>query len=263
MQDENEMGRARGTLRVGTSGYQYRHWRGDFYPRGVPTKGWFAHYAGRFDTVEINNTFYNLPDAGVFDGWREEAPPGFRFALKFSRYGTHMKHLKDPEATLDRFLERAERLRSALGPVLVQLPPRWSADPDRLDAFLRVAPRRHRYAVEVRDPSWLCDAVYEALRRRGAALVIHDALEDHPVLLTADWTYLRFHAPHHRGRRYRGGYSPQALSGQARRIRRWLHGGHDVYAYFNNDVGGHAPWNALDLRRFVQGREEARARDGQ
>jgi uncharacterized protein YecE (DUF72 family) len=249
------MGRRRGALRVGTSGYQYRHWRGDFYPRDLPTRDWFNHYAGRFDTVEINNTFYNLPDPDVFEAWREAAPPGFCFTLKFSRYGTHMKHLKDPEAALGPFVERAERLRSHLGPILVQLPPHWSADPDRLDGFLGAAPGRHRYAVEVRDPSWLGDTVFDVLRRHGAALVIHDAIESHPVLLTAQWTYLRFHGRHHRG-----GYSPQALSGQALRIRRWLRGGHDVYAYFNNDVGGHAPWNAPDLRRFVRRRQERASR---
>jgi uncharacterized protein YecE (DUF72 family) len=241
------VGRRQGELRVGTSGYQYRHWKGDFYPRDLPTSRWFDHYAGRFDTVEINNTFYNLPEPGTFDDWRDAAPPGFLFALKYSRYGTHMKHLKDPEAALEPFLERAERLGRRLGPILVQLPPRWSADPGRLDAFLRAAPRRHRFAVELRDPSWLCDEVFDVLRRRRAALVIHDLLESHPVLLTADWTYLRFH-----GRRYGGSYSSQALSGQARRIRRWRRRGHDVYAYFNNDVGGHAPRNAADLRRYVE-----------
>lgn len=240
-------GRPQGEIRVGTSGYQYRHWKGDFYPRDLPTSQWFDHYAGCFDTVEINNTFYNLPEPRTFDAWHEAAPPGFLFALKYSRYATHMKHLKDPAAALEPFLERAERLGRRLGPILVQLPPRWSADPGRLDAFLRAAPRRHRFAVELRDPSWLCDEVFDVLRRRQVALVIHDLLENHPALLTADWTYLRFH-----GRRYGGSYSPQALSGQARRIRHWRRRGHDVYAYFNNDVGGHAPRNAADLRRYVE-----------
>jgi uncharacterized protein YecE (DUF72 family) len=241
----------RGELRVGTSGYQYPHWRGDFYPRKLATREWFGHYADRFDTVEINNTFYGLPEADTFDRWREQAPAGFRYALKFSRYATHLKRLRDPAGPLELFLERAERLKSHLGPLLVQLPPHWGAAPERLDAFLREAPRRHRFAVEVRDPSWLCREVYDVLRKRRAALVIHDGLEDrdHPVLRTADWVYLRFH-----GVRYGGSYSPQALGGQARRIRRWLAAGHDVYAYFNNDLGGHAPRDAADLRRFVQRR---------
>jgi uncharacterized protein YecE (DUF72 family) len=240
--------RGKGELRVGTSGYQYRHWRGDFYPKALPLSTWFEHYSSRFDTVEINNTFYNLPEPDHFDRWRQAAPPGFRFALKYSRYGTHMKKLKEPAPVLETFLERAERLRTRLGPILVQLPPHWGADVERLDAFLRVAPRRHRFAVELRDPRWLSQEVFDVLRGRGAALVIHDRIPDHPVLLTADWTYLRFH-----GQDYGGSYSPQALSGQGRRIRRWLGEGHDVYAYFNNDVGGHAPRNAADLRRYVVG----------
>lgn len=242
------MGRRRGELRVGCSGFHYGHWKGDFYPKDLPQTEWFAHYCERFDTVEINNTFYQLPEAETFDEWREEAPPGFRFALKFSRYGTHMKRLRDPEEPIARFLERAERLKSRLGPILVQLPPKWNPDPERLDGFLRAAPRRHRFAIELRDEKWLIDEVYDVLRRRHAALVIHDLIDDHPVELTADWTYLRFH-----GRSYGGSYSPQALSGQARRIRRWLREGRDVYAYFNNDIGGHAPRNAADLRRFVEG----------
>jgi uncharacterized protein YecE (DUF72 family) len=237
----------RGELRVGTSGYQYDEWRGDFYPDGLAQREWLTYYTTQFDTVEINNTFYHLPKPETFDRWRKEAPSGFRFALKFSRYGTHLKHLKDPREPLERFFALAERLKTRLGPILVQLPPHWHADPERLDAFLRAAPRRHRFAVEVRDESWLCEAVYRVLRDHGAALVIHDLIEKHPVELTADWTYLRFH-----GVNYATGYSPQALSAQARRIRGWLAKGHDVYAYFNNDVGGHAPRDAARLRRFLE-----------
>jgi uncharacterized protein YecE (DUF72 family) len=237
----------RGEFRVGTSGYQYRHWKGDFYPAELSQREWFGFYTRQYDTVEINNTFYRIPGPETFDRWRDEAPPGFRFALKYSRYATHMKRLKDPGEALERFLEPAERLGARLGPILVQLPPSWGAHSERLDSFLREAPRRHRFAVELRDKAWLCKEVYDVLRERGAALVIHDMIEDHPVELTAGWTYLRFH-----GRRYTTGYSPQALAAQARRIRCWLAEGHDVYAFFNNDVGGHAPCNASDLRRFVE-----------
>jgi uncharacterized protein YecE (DUF72 family) len=135
-----------------------------------------------------------------------------------------------------------------MGVILVQLPPRWKADPGRLEAFLDAAPRRHRWAVEFRDPSWLCREVYDVLRAHNAALCIHDMIEDHPRQVTADWVYLRFH-----GTDYSGDYSPQALSGSARRIRRHLDEGRDVLAYFNNDIGGHAIHNAKDLRRFVEG----------
>ncbi len=236
-----------GTLRVGTSGWQYDHWRSRFYPADLPKKRWFDFYAGRFGTVEINSTFYRLPEAATFDGWREAAPRGFRYAVKYSRYGSHLKRLKDPQRHLDAFVERASRLKRALGPVLVQLPPNFKADPVRLDAFLAAAPRRWRWAVEFRDPSWLDDAVFEVLEKRGAALCIHDLLDDHPRRVTAGFVYLRFH-----GKNYGGSYSPQRLTAEAKRIRGWLGEGLDVFAYFNNDRGGHAVHNARELRRYAE-----------
>ncbi|MEA3366208.1 MAG: DUF72 domain-containing protein, partial [Candidatus Hydrogenedentes bacterium] len=196
---------ARGELRVGTSGYQYDHWKGVFYPDELSKNEWFEHYASHFDTVEINNTFYNLPETSTFKNWHDRAPNSFRYALKFSRYGTHMKKLKDPDASLGMFLERAEHLKTFLGPILVQLPPHWKSNPDRLDAFLAAAPKRHRWAVEFRDPSWLCESVYTVLREHGAALCVHDMLPDHPEKLTTDWTYLRFHGPQHT-LKYQGDY---------------------------------------------------------
>ncbi len=239
----------RGTFRLGTSGYKYDHWRGVLYPEDLPKDEWFGCYAKRFESVEINNTFYHLPEAETFDEWRERAPQGFCYALKFSRYGSHMKKLKDPEGTIGAFLERAERLRDRLGPILVQLPPHWGADPERLAASLDVAPARHRWAVEVRDPSWLGSEVFDVLRDHGAALCIHDLIDDHPRERTADWLYLRYH-----GEDYGGSYSPQKLSAEADRIAGWLGDGRDVYAYFNNDLGGHAVENASDLALFVDHR---------
>jgi len=233
-------------VHVGTSGYQYDHWRGVLYPEGLPRDQWLVRYAQVFAAVEVNNTFYNLPDASTFDSWREQAPPGFRFALKFSRYATHMKKLKDPREPLARFLERAGRLGARLGPILVQLPPHWHADPGRLAAFLDAAPRDVRWAVEFRDRDWLRAEVYQVLRDHGAALVIHDRLDRHPVQVTADFVYLRYHGEDHAS-----GYSPQHLAGQARRIRGFLADGLDVHAYFNNDLDGHAVANARDLRRFL------------
>jgi uncharacterized protein YecE (DUF72 family) len=241
------MATRKGELRVGTSGYQYDHWRRTFYPERLPKREWFSFYATRFDTVEINATFYRLPTAETFDAWREEAPEGFRFALKFSRFGTHQKRLTDPEDTIHLFLERAERLRDFLGPILVQLPPHWQANPGRLDAFLAAAPRCHRWAVEFRDPRWLCEAVYDVLERHRAALCIHDKIKDHPWRQTASWVYLRFHGEEG----YRGDYSTQKLSAWAKKVGRVLAEGRDVYAYFNNDLDGHAPSNALDLRRYI------------
>lgn len=243
------MARRTGRLRIGTSGYQYDHWRGVLYADDLPKRAWFERYAEVFDTVEINNTFYRLPSNSAFESWRARAPRGFCYALKFSRYGSHLKRLQEPEATIGLFLERAEPLRGALGPILVQLPPRWDADPARLEAFLEAAPARHRWAVEFRDERWLRDDVLAILRRHEAALCVHDLIEGHPRVATAPWIYLRFH-----GHRYQGSYTPQFLAAEARRIRGELDRGLDVYAYFNNDIGGHAVRNALDLRRLVEER---------
>jgi uncharacterized protein YecE (DUF72 family) len=235
-------------LRIGTSGYQYDGWRGRFYPDDLPKSHWFEHYAKHFDAVELNATFYRLPEADTFARWRKAAPPGFCYALKFSRYGTHLKHLKDPEDTISLFIERARLLGPTLGPILVQLPPHWHVDCGRLDAFLEAAPKRYRWAIELRDRSWFTQDVYSVLRDHGAALCIHDLIDRHPRLTTTDWVYLRFHGDH-----YTGSYSQQALSGAARRIRAHLDDGRDVYAFFNNDVEGYAVRNAADLRRYLKG----------
>jgi len=235
-----------GRLRIGTSGYQYAHWKARFYPVDLPKKEWLAFYATHFDTVEINATFYRLPASGTFDRWSQVAPTDFVYALKFSRYGSHMKHLKDPEETIGRFLEVGERLGVSLGPILVQLPPHWRVDAPRLRAFLGAAPRRHRWAFEFRDPTWLCDDVFEVLRDHGAALCIHDLLPDHPVASTADWVYIRFHGHVPGGR-----YGAHLLMLAVRVIERFLGEGRDVYAYFNNDRQGYAVLDALELGRLL------------
>ena len=239
----------RGRLRIGTSGYQYDHWRGVFYPTGLPKARWFDHYCRAFDTVEINNTFYGLPRRETFEAWHDQAPQGFCYALKFSRYGSHLKHLKDPERSLDAFLPRADVLATHLGPILVQLPPRWSLDRGRLEDFLRATPSCYRWVLEFRDPSWLCSPVYQLLREHDAALCVHDMIEDHPRFATADWVYFRFHGDH-----YQGSYSSQYLTARAREIRAHLRAGRDVYAYFNNDAEGHAVRNAETLRKYIQSR---------
>ena len=243
------MPRRPGRARIGTSGYQYPHWKGLFYPEDLPKKRWFEHYAGQFDTVEINNTFYNLPAAETFEQWREAAPKGFEYALKFSRYGSHIKRLKDPQEPIGRFLEVADGLGDTLGPILVQLPPNWKANPERLQGFLAAAPRKYRWVIEFRDESWLDDEIFALLEKHHAALCIHDMIADHPRHVTADWTYLRFHGDH-----YSGSYSSQFLTAEAKRIADLLHEGVDVYAYFNNDDNAHAADNARTLRRLVDKR---------
>ena len=234
-------------LYVGTSGFTYDHWREVFYPPQVPKRQWLEYYAERFETVEINASYYHMPRHSVCDSWRRRTPEAFCFVMKLNRWITHRKRLADCADPLASFLGAVDRLGPKLGPILVQLPPRFSADAARLEAFLEICPRRYRWAVEFRDPSWLCPEVYAVLRAHDAALVVHDLIPDHPRQVTAGWVYLRFHGPGER--RYAGCYPPQTLRAAARRVREHLRAGLDVYAYFNNDVGGHAVQNAQQLKR--------------
>ncbi|MGH7927924.1 MAG: DUF72 domain-containing protein, partial [Candidatus Binatia bacterium] len=217
---------------------------GVFYPEDLPQRQWFDYYAKHFDTVEINNSFYGLPSAETFSAWRKQAPPGFLYGLKFSRYGSHLKRLKDPRATIKTFLQPARRLGRLLGPILVQLPPNWRVDADRLTGFLRAAPRAVRWVLEFRDASWLCEEIFTMLQNHNAALCIHDMIKDHPLRLTADWVYMRFHGDH-----YGGSYAPEELVAQAGWIKQQLAGGKDVFAYFNNDAQGYAVKNAAARTR--------------
>jgi len=249
--------RAQPQVRIGCSGWQYKHWRGDFYPADLPQSRWFEHYAGVFDTVEINNTFYRLPEGSTFTKWREQAPRGFLYAVKASRFLTHMKKLKDPEEPLDRFFENARHLASRFGPVLYQLPPRWPIDLERFEHFLAALPARHRHVVEFRDPSWYDDRVYALMERHGVALCLHDmqgsATERHVV---GRFVYVRFHG----WTKYAGRYSDERLDQWADWLAERIGDGCDVFAYFNNDVGGHAPRDAVRLRERVWLRTSGRVR---
>ena len=237
-------------MRVGCSGWQYQHWRGNFYPIDLPQKRWFDHYSSVFDTVEINNSFYRLPEESTFVAWAEEAPPGFLFAVKASRFLTHMKKLKDPEEPVDRFFSRAQALRRHLGPVLYQLPPGWKLDRTRLEHFLQILPRGVQHVLEFREPSWYDDTVLALLERYRVTLCVHDMPGSATGRLRIGPTvYVRFHGA---SGRYAGSYPDDHLADWAS----WLQGersrGVDVFAYFNNDVGGHAPRNALGLRRHLE-----------
>ncbi|CAN5753974.1 DUF72 domain-containing protein [soil metagenome] len=233
---------AAGTVRVGCSGWSYRDWRGLVYPAELPARRWFEHYAASFDTVEVNNTFYRLPDASTVEGWKQQAPAGFRYALKVGQFGTHRKKLADAAGWLQHHVERAELLGAHLGPNLFQLPPHWRRNAARLDEALSAAPRRDRWAVELRDPSWLHDETFEVLARHRVALCIHDLLPDHPWERTTDWTYVRFHGPDAIEHPYGGRYTGRRLWRPAERLRSWAQEGSDAYAYFNNDQGA-AAWH--------------------
>ena len=230
-------------VRIGTSGYQYKHWKGDFYPKDLAVSEWFEHYIKYFDTVEINNTFYKMADSETFASWHEAAPCDFIYAIKYSRFGTHLKKLKDPEGHVNSFLDRASHLEETLGPVLVQLPPNWKRNVERLREFLDVTPPDLDWAVEIRDPDWLSEELYELIREKNASLVLHDMIPNHPRIITTDWIYLRFH-----GQNYAGSYTNEELDKIADDITDHVSNGCDVYAYFNNDLGGHAIRNAIILK---------------
>ena len=238
----------RGRARIGCSGWVYKDWRGLVYPDDLPQRRWFEHYAGLFDAVEVNNTFYRLPQEKTMEGWAAQAPEDFVYALKLGQFGSHRMKLRDAASWLPNHLDRVERLGRSLGPTLVQLPPRWKRDAARLDEFLSVAPEHLRWAVEMREGSWLDEEVYEVLRRHGAALCIHDLLPDHPWALTADWTYVRFHGPRALERKYWGRYGPDNLAPAVERLDAWLAEGRDVYAFFNNDHEANAVHDAAWLR---------------
>ncbi len=238
---------------VGTSGWQYRDWRGRFYPAGVPQRSWLEHYASRFATVEVNNAFYRLPERNTFAQWRARTPDDFCVAVKMSRYLTHVKRLKEPAEPVARFLDRAAGLGDRLGPVLLQLPPNLPADPALLDGALARFPAGVPVAVEPRHRSWWTDETRDVLTRRGAALCWADRLGRPvtPLWRTADWGYLRLHE---------GRARPRPRYGSAA-LRTWLDriadsfGDAPMYVYFNNDPGGAAIADAAALGRLAQRRD--------
>ena len=238
-------------VRIGCSGWNYAHWRELIYPKGLAAKAWLEHYSTLFDTVEINNTFYRLPNVSAVRGWVDRSPPGFLFAVKMSRYVTHIKRLTGLETGIPLFYSRIDPMvRSPkMGPVLWQLPPTFRRDDERLaNALTLLPPGRHCF--EFREPSWYVDDVYELLRSHGVALVIPDSprYPFRQIELTADWTFVRFHSG---TRGQRGNYSDREIDEWAERIDGWRSAGIDVYAYYNNDWEGFAVYNGLRLRKLL------------
>ncbi len=242
----------RGRVLIGTSGYVYGDWRGRFYPRTLPARDWLPFFASRFPTVELNSPFYRLPTAAVFRSWHHAVPRGFVFAVKTSRYLTHVKRLRDPAAPLRLFLSRARALGAELGPVLVQLPHMFHLNLERLDSLLAAVRRqrlvkRLRVALEVRHDSWLVPEVFERLRAANVALCLAD-WRDVPVTapVTADFVYVRRH-----GYGRIGSYPLRRLRADAAAIRGWRDAGRDVFVYFNNDWKAFAARNAARLATLV------------
>ncbi|MEA3014294.1 MAG: hypothetical protein QOD42_2839 [Sphingomonadales bacterium] len=237
-------------IRIGCSGWNYRHWRAIFYPPGLPQRQWFAHYAAQFDTVEINNSFYRLPAAETFAKWRDQAPPGFCYAVKANRFLTQAKKLKDCEQPLARMMAPFRALQPRLGPILYQLPPRFRMNLERLERFLQLAPTDVTNVFEFRDESWYVPEIFALLDRHGASLCLHDmagsAIERIAVGPVA---YVRFHGA---GGKYRGRYPEETLLSWAGWMDEQALGGRPVWGYFNNDIHADAVHDAQALKTMVE-----------
>ncbi len=237
-------------VHVGTSGWHYDHWKGPFYPNSMARADFLSYYSARFHTVEINHSFYRLPSADTLSGWREAVSGGFIFCVKAGRYITHMKKLKDPRNTLHPFLSRIELLKPRLGPVLLQLPPHWSLNRDRLATFVEALPEGFRFAFEFRDGSWFHPSVYEILKTRSLSFCIYE-LDGRmaPDVVTADFVYIRLHGP---GTAYQGEYGDSGLEVWTRKILDWAGAGKEIFCYFDNDQAGYAARDALRLTRMLR-----------
>ncbi|NLG49815.1 MAG: DUF72 domain-containing protein [Chloroflexi bacterium] len=242
-------------IRVGTSGWLYQHWKGPFYPPGLSQPDMLAYYAShtqdgaRLCSVEVNSTFYGLPAPETVIGWRDAAPAGFLFAVKASRYITHMKHLIDPQEPLARMFDRIDLLGDKLGPVLFQLPGQWKRNVERLRSFLNTLPADHQYAFEFRNTTWFDPQVYAALAERRVGFCIYefgDTLS--PRQVTGDLVYVRLHGPEGP---YQGSYTTQALAQWANDLCAWEQAGLAAYCYFDNDQAGYAIANALELQALI------------
>ncbi len=235
-------------LRIGTSGWHYKHWVGPFYPPKLPASKMLEFYRERFDTVELNNSFYRLPSEQALTTWRDATPPDFRFAVKGSRFITHNKKLGDAAVAIERLLARIEILEGKLGPVLFQLPPQWGINVGRLEEFLRILPPYRHYSLEFRNGTWNEARVYDILRRSNVAYCMyHLAGFESPLEITADFAYVRLHGP---GGKYQGSYGDGDLAAWAGRIRSWRDL-RAVYVYFDNDQSGYAALDALRLRKML------------
>lgn len=232
-------------IHIGTSGWHYRHWRNVFYPPDIPVSNWLSHYASQFNTVEINCTFYKLPEIKEIKDWHACVPSDFLFSVKASRYITHMKKLSDTDQEINKFLKRISLLGEKLGPILFQLPPKWHFNNARLTTFLSSLSSDFRYAFEFRDQSWHNDDTYELLKSHQIAFCIFD-MDGHvsSKSITTDFSYIRLHGP---STPYSGSYNDAELSLWSENIRNYLNSGVSVYCYFNNDQFGYALKNAQAL----------------
>jgi len=233
---------------IGTSGWSYEHWRGSFYPNNLKTKDFFEYYLRYFTTVEINYTFYKLPSEKTVLYWKKNSPKNFIFAIKASRYITHIKKLKDPKKSLKTFFNRIKLLKPKLGPILFQTPPNWHMDLKRLEDFIMALDKNYQYAFEFRDKSSLKPDIFKLLKKYKVALCIYD-LEGFqtPIEITTNFVYIRLHGPKSA---YSGSYSKKALKKYSEIIKKLKKDKLNVFCYFNNDERGYAVKNALHLKKI-------------
>jgi uncharacterized protein YecE (DUF72 family) len=230
---------------IGTSGWHYEHWRGLFYPEKLAKLKWLEFYTQHFNTLELNNSFYQLPSEKAFVNWRESSPEGFVFAVKVSRFITHIKRLRSVEEPMQNFLTRAAFLRDKLGPLLYQLPPGMKRNDESLEAFLSILPRQYRHVFEFRHQSWLDDGVFNILKQYNAGLCVFDMPGfTCPVVATAGFAYVRFHGS---TGLYCSCYNDKELSDWEKKIAELGKNLESVYIYFNNDAGAYAVRNAKSL----------------
>ena len=241
---------ARGSVHIGTSGWHYKHWVGPFYLPKMPPSKMLRFYLERFDTVEINNSYYRLPTASAIESWCRETRSNFCFAVKASRYITHNRKLNDPLNAVEKFFSVIEKFGRRLGPILFQLPPLWKLNLERLETFLAGMPKYHRYVFEFRNPTWNVSEAYEVLHRYNAAYCIYElAGYQSPIQITADFTYVRLHGPG--ANKYQGEYSAETLRTWTSRIEAWRRELKHIFVYFDNDQAGYAPKNALELKGMI------------
>ena len=241
---------AKPKILIGTSGFHYEHWIGPFYEEGLNAKNFLEFYSRHFQTVELNNTFYRMPQPEMIEKWRDAVPASFIFAAKASRFITHIKKLYDVRDPLKLFLERMELFEKKIGPILFQFPPSWHRDMERLSAFLPLLSKEFKYAFEFRHPSWFDQQLYDLLKKYKAAFCIHDfGGKLTPKIITAKFVYIRYHGP--TSGPYTGKYSDSNLKVLAKDIRSWAEQKKDVYCYFNNDQAGYAVANAMTLSKMV------------
>lgn len=241
---------AGGRIFIGTSGWNYKHWKESFYPGDLKQKDWLEFYSYRLKTVEINNSFYHLPSIKTIKEWYKITPDNFTFSVKMSRYITHMKKLKDPKQSCKKIFSHAKHLNDKLGPFLFQLPPRWKFNRNRFENFIKTLPDKYRYTFEFRDKTWWNDEALELLKFYNIAFCIYElAGEISPKEVTADFIYIRLHGP---GGKYEGSYTISSLSGWADALAAWQSKDQNVYIYFDNDQAGYAVKNAIELQIMLK-----------